>query len=188
MTTNVGPRSGFVEFRALAPTLGHDEGAAIGEAAAGGQVQQIGRLALDLMKPLVGAVRIRHRLDQRFRVRVLRIGENVVDPALLLYLPGVHDDDPGGQRAQHAKIMGDEDDRESALRMRALQEKKKKPARPISHNPKLRHTQAQEIKDTQKANRALRFINYENRAYSLALHLAERLARDCARRDRVRLA
>ncbi len=122
MTANVGPRSGLVEFRALAPTLGHDEGTAVGEAAAGGQVQQIGRLTFDLVKPLVGAIRIRHRLDQCFRVRVLRIGENVVDLALLLYLPGVHDDDSGGQRPQDAEVVGDQDDRESALRMGALQE------------------------------------------------------------------
>ena len=118
----MAPGSRRIELGAFGPALGHDEGAAIGKAATGWQVQQIGRLTFDLIKALIGAIRIGHRLDQRLGVRVLRVGEDIVDPALLLNLSGVHDDDARGQRPQYAEVVGDENDRQSALRMRPFQQ------------------------------------------------------------------
>ena len=67
----------------------------------------------DLTKPpaAVDAAGPRNRAEQPDRVRVLWMGEELVDGCLLGLPAGVHDDDVVGDVRDDAEIVGDQDDR-----------------------------------------------------------------------------
>ena len=74
-----------------------------------GPVERVRHHALDLREPLAaGRVELRHRAQQRPRVRVLRRFEERVDVRRLDHLAEIHDRDLVGDFRDDAEIVGDQ--------------------------------------------------------------------------------
>src|SRR5437016_6182955 len=79
--------------RLVARATRHDVGAPRMEGASRGQVRQVRRLAADGVKRLLVA-ELRHRAEQRARIGVLGIVEELAHGRLLDDLAGIHHGDP----------------------------------------------------------------------------------------------
>ena len=65
----------------------------------------------DLAQPPIRAVRARDRVEQGDRVRVLRVGEEVVDRRLLGLAAGIEHEHTVGEVGDDPEVVGDHDDR-----------------------------------------------------------------------------
>ena len=84
------------------------------EVAAGRRRGQHGRLAgqrRPVARPVLG-VGIRNRLDERLRVRVQRLAEDLAHRSRFHDLPRVHDSDPVGEMASRRKVVRDVEERD----------------------------------------------------------------------------
>src|SRR6516164_8882202 len=85
------------------------------EGAAGRQALQIGRLARDGAKLPDRRVEPRRRAQQRARIGMLRIVEDVAYRRLFDNAPAIHDEHAVAEPRDHAQRMGDEDNRHIAV-------------------------------------------------------------------------
>ena len=99
------------------------EGTARAELAAGGQLDQVGRQALDGAQPFAPVrVDARQRAQQRPRVRVLRRLEDLLHWTLFDDLTGVHHDHALAQAGDHTEVVRDQDDRGMRLLVEVAQQ------------------------------------------------------------------